>query len=158
MKYILLSFIMSHALHSSCKDDDDSNLLIQSIDSTVKVMDIQLSGSSGAYTFKVTLLSANTGCQQYADWWEILSPDGELLYRRILAHSYVNEQPFTRSGAPVNINENDELIIRGHMNTSGYGIIAFESSVSKGFNQKEISKDFAIALVNQQPLPENCTF
>lgn len=51
----------------------------------------------GVYRFDVTVRHADTGWQHYADRWEVLSPDGEVLGTRVLAHPHVEEQPFTRS-------------------------------------------------------------
>jgi hypothetical protein len=49
---------------------------------TADVTAVRVSGAPGAYTFSVTLSSPDTGCDQYADWWEVITPDGELVYRR----------------------------------------------------------------------------
>ena len=67
------------------------------------VIDVSTSGQPGAYSFSVTVSSPDTGCEQYADWWEVVTEDGQLLYRRVLLHSHVAEQPFTRSGGPVDV-------------------------------------------------------
>ena len=61
------------------------------------VIDVSISGKPGDCRFSVTVSSPDTGCAQYADWWEVLGEDGPLLYRRVLLHSHVSEQPFTRS-------------------------------------------------------------
>ena len=47
--------------------------------------------------FEVTLRHADEGWSHYANGWEVLTPAGELLGHRVLAHPHVNEQPFTRS-------------------------------------------------------------
>jgi len=102
--------------------------------------------------------SPDTGCDQYANWWEIVSEDGTLMYRRILAHSHVNEQPFVRSGSTMNINANQEVIVRVHMNTTGYSVKGYKGSVTNGFAEFLISEDFASELANQSPQPDGCAF
>ena len=87
-------------------------------DSAAAVTAVTATGAPGTYTFSVTVESPDTGCAQYADWWEVLRPDGSLVYRRVLLHSHVDEQPFTRSGGPVNIASNEDIYIRVHMNLS----------------------------------------
>jgi hypothetical protein len=53
--------------------------------------------------------------------WEVVDVTGEaLLYRRILGHSHVSEQPFVRSGGPVSATS-DVVIVRSHGNVGGYG-------------------------------------
>ncbi|NND85151.1 MAG: hypothetical protein HKN46_08390 [Acidimicrobiia bacterium] len=47
--------------------------------------------------FDVTVASADTGWEKYADRWEVRDPDGTVLGARELAHPHVDEQPFTRS-------------------------------------------------------------
>ena len=80
------------------------------------LVSVAVTGEAGNYTFAVTISSADTGCEQYADWWEVADIEtGELLYRRILAHSHTSEQPITRSGGPVPITPNQAVIIRAHM-------------------------------------------
>lgn len=48
-------------------------------------------------SFVVTLRHDDEGWSHYADAWQVLSPDGEVLATRILRHPHVAEQPFTRS-------------------------------------------------------------
>ena len=67
------------------------------------VRSVSASGEANAYRFSVEISSPDLGCEQYADWWEVVDEDGELIYRRVLAHSHVSEQPFTRSGGPIDI-------------------------------------------------------
>ena len=52
---------------------------------------------AGTYRFDVTVRSADTGWEKYADGWEVRSPDGTVLGTRVLAHPHVDEQPFTRT-------------------------------------------------------------
>lgn len=123
------------------------------------VDEVTISGNSGAYTFAVKLSSPDTGCDQYADWWEVITPEGVLLYRRILAHSHVDEQPFTRSGGPVSIEANARVIVRAHMNTGGYGGRALEVAPDGSVQQEIALEDgFADDLASEAPLPNGCAF
>lgn len=125
-----------------------------------QVQKLTVSGNEGNYTFSVTLKSPDKGCNQYANWWEIITENEELIYRRILGHSHVNEQPFTRSGGSVKITAKDIVIIRGHMNTTGYGEgeIAMKGSVEAGFKSYLLAKDFANSVENDSPQPSGCAF
>jgi len=122
------------------------------------VIAVQASGQPGAYRFNVTVKSPDTGCQQYADWWEVVGTDGKLFYRRVLLHSHVDEQPFTRSGGPVPIQADTVVWVRAHMNTRGYGGTAFKGSVKSGFKPAVPDEGFAAGLVKQPPLPDGCDF
>ena len=119
---------------------------------------VQVSGSPGHYDFNVTVKSPDTGCQQYADWWEVVSEEGALLYRRVLFHSHVGEQPFTRSGGPVPIQPDTVVWVRAHMNTSGYGGALLKGSVRGGFTAAVPPAGFAAGLAKQSPLPDGCAF
>ncbi len=126
---------------------------------SVVVTGVTTSGNENRYRFNVTLTSPDTGCDQYANWWEVISEDGStLIYRRILGHSHVNEQPFTRSGGDVVIKNNEVVIIRGHMNNLGYGTTVYKGSVSEGFQPLTLEQDFASNLSTVAPLPTNCAF
>lgn len=123
-----------------------------------QVTEVSVSGAENQYTFQVTIASDDLGCQQYADWWEVIDANGTLLYRRILAHSHVNEQPFTRSGGPVTITQDTEVYVRAHMNTSGYGEAVFKGSVAGGFLAESLDATFAEDLEAEAPLPSGCAF
>lgn len=122
------------------------------------VLQVKVSGEIGAYNFAVEIASPDTGCEQYADWWEVLSVDGRLLYRRILTHSHVNEQPFTRSGGPLVIEKDTVVIVRAHMHPAGYGGVVLEGSVQDGFTETRLEAGFAEELERSEPLPEGCAF
>jgi len=121
---------------------------------------VSITGSEHSYTFSVELKSPDLGCNQYANWWEVLSEDGKLIYRRILAHSHVNEQPFKRSGGSINASENQTLIIRAHMHQEGYGSgkIAMKGSVKNGFKVYDMPEGFAPNVEKQSPQPSGCAF
>lgn len=122
------------------------------------VMGVSVSGNPGAYTFSVTVRSPDTGCGRYADWWEVVSPEGRLIYRRVLLHSHVDEQPFTRSGGPAGLQPDEIVIVRAHMNDKGYGGIALSGNVADGFSISEIPPGFAADVESQEPLPAQCAF
>ena len=130
----------------------------QANDIYANVTAVKTSGDEGAYRFAVTLKSTETGCAQYADWWEVLNEKGELLYRRILVHSHPDAQPFTRSGGPVNIKKYDILYVRGHMNRVGYIGDVMKGSVVKGFEAVTDLPTFPQKLEKQSPLPKGCAF
>lgn len=126
--------------------------------SQAEVLSVNLNGEPGNYSFSVTVSSPDEGCSQYADWWEVTSLDGELIYRRVLHHSHVNEQPFTRSGGPVSIEGDAVVLVRVHMNTTGYSDLAMKGSPEQGFEPTELSQGFAEALSKMSPLPGDCGF
>lgn len=123
------------------------------------VIAVQATGKPGDYTFSVAVSSPDSGCVRYADWWEVVQPDGTLVFRRVLGHSHIDEQPFTRSGGPVVVEADDEVIVRAHMNTDGYGGIAMRGTVTGGFAEDpSIRMTFANELDEVQPLPNGCQF
>ena len=115
-------------------------------------------GEAGSYSFSVVVRSVDTGCDQYSDWWEALSESGELVYRRVLLHSHVDEQPFTRTGGPVDVQPGDTIIVRAHMNTSGFGGSAMRGSVADGFSVVELPSGFGDGVETVEPLPTSCAF
>lgn len=121
------------------------------------VVSVQTSGSEQNYQFSVGISSPDEDCDQYANWWEVVSPAGELLYRRILAHSHPAEQPFIRSGGPVEIDADTEVIVRAHMHPTGYGGTVYRGSVAGGFEAVSLPADFAPELREAAPLPSICT-
>jgi hypothetical protein len=77
---------------------------------------------SRSWSFQVTLKHADSGWKHYADRWEILSPTGEILATRVLAHPHINEQPFTRGLSGIVIPDRLESItFRAHDKVHGYG-------------------------------------
>ncbi len=122
------------------------------------VQEVSATGGPGAYTLRVRVASPDTGCDEFADWWEVLSAEGDLLYRRVLLHSHVGEQPFTRSGGPVPALPDQELLVRAHLNTTGYGNQAMGGTIAGGFAPREIAPDFALDVEQLAPQPNGCAF
>jgi hypothetical protein len=130
---------------------------------------VSLSGSPGSYTFAVSVESSDIDCSQFADFWEVITPEGELLYRRILEHSHTDENgttdegapgnTFTRTGGPVNVQAADEVLVRAHLNTTGYNGVVMRGSAQEGFEAAlDLAKDFARELQDEPPQPEACLF
>ncbi len=126
---------------------------------TADVVGVAVTGDPGDYTFAVTLATDDVDCDQYADWWEVLTPAGELVYRRILTHSHPDEQPFTRDGGPVEVDADAEVVVRGHMNEAGYGGQAMRGSASVEFVlEPDLDAGFAPEVEGQDPQPDPCLF
>ena len=53
--------------------------------------------------FGVSVLHGDTGWDHYADQWDVLDENGNVLASRVLHHPHVGEQPFTRSLSGVKI-------------------------------------------------------
>ena len=159
---LLITLFLTSAIFACNGEDTDSAANVEtginSSGDTAAITAVTFTGEPGSYTFSVTVESPDTGCNQYADWWEVLNADGDLLYRRILAHSHVDEQPFTRSGGPVSATAEEELIVRAHMNSAGYGELVFTGSVAQGFMQETLGSSFAEGLEFVDPLPDSCAF
>lgn len=122
------------------------------------ITDVSATGPTGKYIFRVTIESPDKGCEQYADWWEVVDEQGGLVYRRILAHSHVQEQPFTRQGGTIALAEDSKVWVRAHMNTTGYGGITYYGSVREGFKPRPMPEGFAMDIEKQSPQPTGCAF
>lgn len=130
--------------------------LEEPVESFADVVSVSVQGDPGAYDFAVEVKSPDTGCERYANWWEVIDVDGRLIYRRVLAHSHVDEQPFTRSGGPVPIELDSEVWVRAHMHFAGYGGRAFKGSVQGGFRAADLPGSFASGLAKEPPGPPDC--
>ena len=87
----------------------------------VEILGVEVRRTGGSsYHFDVTLRHGDTGWEHYADAWEILSPEGSILGRRVLYHPHVEEQPFTRSLGPVEIpDDSNHVLIRARDKVHG---------------------------------------
>lgn len=74
------------------------------------------------YRFNVTVRHDDQGWGHYADRWEIISADGKVLGKRVLAHPHTNEQPFTRSLSGVRIPSGTKNVtVRAHDSVHALG-------------------------------------
>jgi hypothetical protein len=62
----------------------------------VRIVDVRVECSASC-TFSVTLEHGDEGWNHFANQWDVLTLDDELLGSRVLHHPHVDEQPFTRS-------------------------------------------------------------
>lgn len=77
--------------------------------------------TGATWRFDVTLSHRDTGWDDYADGWRVLSLDGQELGLRVLHHPHVEEQPFTRSLGGVAISENTTTVmIEARDNVGGW--------------------------------------
>ena len=156
ISFLFYFSILLFSCSNTLEDIDDSN--IDNGNNTAKIVSVTTTGNENNYNFSVGISSPDTGCSQYADWWEVITENGDLIYRRILGHSHVDEQPFERPGGSIKINTDQIVIIRLHMNNTGYSANTYKCSVSQGFSVFKTSNSFAAALENESPLPTGCAF
>jgi hypothetical protein len=85
--------------------------------------------SNDTWTFHATVEHPDTGWEDYADGWDVLTKEGTVLkpdtdspFTRLLLHPHVGEQPFTRSQSGIVIpSEVTEVRVRAHDLADGYG-------------------------------------
>ncbi|MFK7937494.1 MAG: hypothetical protein AB8G22_28520 [Saprospiraceae bacterium] len=160
---MMLSFAFLFLLFA-CNSADEMPTIEPEIDPEMEntnlaaITNVSFTQNGDTYNFSVEITSPDEGCNQYADWWEVVNLDGDLIYRRVLGHSHVNEQPFTRSGGPVRVTETQEVWVRVHMNNTGYSMQGYQGSIANGFQASEIEEGFASDLASVEPLPDGCAF
>lgn len=130
---------------------------------------VVVSGSAPDYNLSVSIESSDVDCTQFANWWEVLSEEGTLLYRRILTHSHTDENgtsdadapgnTFTRSGGPIDLSSNQKVYVRAHMNTGGYNGAVMVGTMEEGFSvATDLVDDFAEAVESEEPQSARCDF
>ncbi len=100
------------------------------------------SGQASTWTFHVTVEHLDTGWQDYADGWDVVTPDGTVLkpdpdspFTRLLLHPHEAEQPFTRSQSGIVVPEAvTQVRVRAHDLVDGYGgrEILVDLTISEG--------------------------
>ena len=86
------------------------------------VVGVRMTQRGASYNLAVTVRHADVGGDHYADKWDVLTPDGEVIATRVLAHPHDNEQLFTRSLGGVRIPAAlAKVRVRAHDKVHGYG-------------------------------------
>lgn len=98
--------------------------------------------ADGSWTFHVTVRHPDTGWEDYADGWDVLTPDGEVIkpdpsspFTRLLLHPHETEQPFTRSQSGIVISPDvTQVRVRAHDLVDGFGgrEVVVDLTVSSG--------------------------
>ena len=87
------------------------------------VVEVQVTkAGNSTYNFDVTVIHTDTGWEHYANKWDIVDENMNILGTRILHHPHVNEQPFKRSLLGVNLPKSiKEVTVRAHDSVHEYG-------------------------------------
>jgi hypothetical protein len=95
----------------------------------VRAVETASEASGSTWTFHVTVEHPDTGWDDYADGWDVVTPGGEVLkpdpdspFTRLLLHPHENEQPFTRSQSGIVIPaDTTQVRVRAHDLVDGFG-------------------------------------
>lgn len=102
-------------------------------------------GEGGTWNFHVTISHPDTGWEDYADGWDVVTPQGTVLkvnpgdpFTRLLFHPHENEQPFTRSQGGITIPAGvTQVQVRAHDIVDGFGgqeiLIDLEKTSGPGY-------------------------
>ena len=91
-----------------------------SLANEVRIVDVKVE-CPGSCTFAVTLEHNDQGWHHYANQWDVMTLDDQLLGSRVLYHPHESEQPFTRSLSGVMIPEGVRQVkIRARDSEHGY--------------------------------------
>ena len=78
--------------------------------------------ANGLYAFSVTVFHEDDGWTHYADSWDVLTLNGQVLGTRTLFHPHDGENPFTRSLSNVQVPiGTKQVMFRAHCSKDGYG-------------------------------------
>ncbi|WP_286263693.1 hypothetical protein [Thalassotalea atypica] len=119
MKKLLILTLLTSAVYA---DNFDLENYASTLDFAQVTNVLATQESSGAWCFGTSVLHNDQGWEHYADGWEVIDFQGNLLGYRKLHHPHVNEQPFTRSQCSIKIpTEMSKVIVRAKCNKHGFG-------------------------------------
>ena len=107
---------------------EDESMRERTVDADVEFVKA-VQRADGTWTFHVTVRHPDTGWEDYADGWDVVTPDGAVLkinesdpFTRLLLHPHENEQPFTRSQSGIIIPDGvSQVSVRAHDLVDGIG-------------------------------------
>lgn len=92
-----------------------------SLANEVEIVNVYMEKTTSGWRADVTLKHADTSWEHYADAWRIVDGNGHLYKTRVLFHPHINEQPFTRSLADINIPaEQSTVYVEAHDKKHGW--------------------------------------
>lgn len=83
----------------------------------------------GVFRIDVTVKHDDAGWEHFANRWDVLDLDGNILGSRVLAHPHDNEQPFTRSLTVKLPKGISVVMIRAHDSVHGLGGATVEVTI-----------------------------
>ena len=83
------------------------------------------------WTFAVTVRHDDRNPDHWADWWRVRTVDGRDLGRRVLLHSHVGEQPFTRDERIQIPRDVRTVVVEAHDKVHGLGGATVTVDLSK---------------------------
>lgn len=93
------------------------------------VTNVTIKKQGDEFVVNATVVHADDGWDHYADRWDVLDENGNVLGERVLAHPHENNVPFTRS-TRVKIPASVKVItVRAHDNVHGLGGKEFKVEV-----------------------------
>lgn len=100
---------------------------------TADVVAAKASCAKDVCTFTASVRHADTGWDHYADRFEIVAPDGEVIATRVLRHPHVQEQPVTRALEGVRVPKGiDRVRVRANDSRHGLGGAEVEVRIDRG--------------------------
>ena len=138
------------------------------------VLKAEVNPSQPDYTLEVTIQSPDLHCRQYTNWWEIITPEGELKGRETFdqPHKDQSSWPGVLTLSAAKVKPDQPLLIRAHFkggqmnhegqfelswHWSGYTNQALKGSIQAGFHrQVRLPGNFALWLEDDPPQPTEC--
>ncbi|MGJ8647925.1 MAG: hypothetical protein ACSHXJ_13585 [Marinomonas colpomeniae] len=132
MKYWLMTFLFSSMAYSTGNFSESLDY--------AQVTYVKASQSlNGNWCFDTQVRHNDEGWQHYADAWQVVNQQGDVLGERTLFHPHDNEQPFTRRLCDVQIPANvTKVTVRAKCNLHGFGgqgiVVDISSSKGDGYS------------------------